>query len=520
MEEMNQIHDVSSLEERPNLLDGFLFVGSMVLGVCFVILFYKKLLGVSFLLFILAFFLLVFIGFRQKIKFRPLISWFLLFVILVLASSYFVFASPLFMILNFFMILFLIISHQLLITGFHKSSWDQISFIPEAIFHFFEKTISGLPRLSQHSYFSLKSYGDNKQVNTMQKIFIGILVSIPLIFIVIALLAFADDVFRFYINDLLQSIKLADLFNQLFIFFLVSSLIYGYLWIFKHSSKAEKPYDDWPSNVRPLKHMDSTISMTFLFLFNLVYLGFFLVKYAYMFGAINYVLPQGFSPAEYARKGFSELLIIALINFVIYVIFIRFKPLAGKAYAFFLNLLISSLVLFTLAILFSAHLRMTLYEAAFGYTYLRLLTHSFMAFLFALIMVALFKIWIQQVPLKKLYIVLTLLAFILVNYMNIDQLIASKNIERYYSSGEIDDNYLQALSYDSFPELVDFYAQYESSPPLYLAFHKKYELLSKAQFWPSYNIARNKAKKALDRFFQLEEVRTNPFQDRDEKMEF
>jgi hypothetical protein len=519
MEEMNQIHDVSSLEERSSLLDGLLFVGSMVLGVCFVILFYKKLVGVSFLLFILAFFLLVFIGFRHKIKFRPLISWFLLFVILVLASSYFIFTNPLFMVLNFFMILFLIISHQLLITGLHKSSWDQLNFIPEAIFHFVEKTFSGLPRLSQHSYFSLKSFGDNKKVNTIQKIFIGMLISVPLIFIVIALLAFADDVFRYYMNDLLRSIKLADLFNQLFIFFLVSSLIYGYLWSFKHGRKTENT-DDWQTKVPTSKNMDSVISMTFLFLFNLVYLGFFLVKYAYMFGAINYVLPQGFSPAEYARKGFSELLIIALINFVIYVIFIRFKPLTGKTYAFFLNLLISSLVLFTLAILFSAHLRMTLYEAAFGYTYLRVLTHSFMVFLFALIIVALFKIWIQQVPLKKLYIVLSLVAFMLVNYMNIDRLIASKNIERYYNSGEIDDSYLQRLSFDSFPDLVEFYINYESSPFLYHAFRKKNEILSKAQYSPSYNIARKKAKKALDRFFQLEDLRINPFKGKVEKMEF
>jgi hypothetical protein len=213
-------------------------------------------------------------------------------------------------------------------------------------------------------------------------------------------------------------------------------------------------------------------------------------------------------------------LIIALINFTIYAIFIKFKPLAGKTYAFFLNILTSSLVLFTLAILFSAHLRMTLYEAAFGYTYLRVLTHGFMIFLFTLIIVALFKIWIKQVPLKKLYIVLSLVAFMLVNYANIDKMIASRNIERYHLSGEIDDYYLQRLSFDSYPDLVEFYIRYESSSHLYQAFHQKNEILSKTKHWASFNLARRDAKKALDRFFKMEQLKLSPFQGKVEKMEF
>jgi hypothetical protein len=519
MEAIDSIQEISSQDQGSKLIDGLLYLGSIILGLWFVFLFYKKLVGISFLLFMVAFYLLVFIAFRRKIKFRPLISWFLLFVVLILSSSYFIFTNALFMVLNFFMILFLVVSHQLLITGLHESPWDQLKFIPETILNFFEKAFSNLPRFSLDSFFNLKSFSDNNKVNTMRKVLIGIVISIPIIFIVIALLAFADDVFRYYMNDLFQSIKLADLFNQLFIFFLATSLVYGFLWSFMCSRKVENG-DKSQEKIRPTKSLDSVISMTFLLMFNFVYLGFFLVKYAYMFGAINYVLPEGFLPAEYARKGFSELLIIALINFTIYVIFIKFKPLAGKTYAFFLNILTSSLVLFTLAILFSAHLRMTLYEAAFGYTYLRVLTHGFMIFLFTLIIVALFKIWIKQVPLKKLYIVLSLVAFMLVNYANIDKMIASRNIERYHLSGEIDDYYLQRLSFDSYPDLVEFYIRYESSSHLYRAFHQKNEILSKTKHWASFNLARRDAKKALDRFFKMEQLKLSPFQGKVEKMEF
>ena len=340
-----------------------------------------------------------------------------------------------------------------------------------------------------------------------------------MIFIVIALLAFADDVFRHYMNNLLQSIQLADFIKQVILFFIIASVVYGYLWSFLNINN----FNDHDQSSRPsfkIKRMDPVISMTFLVLFNMVYIGFFLVQYAYMFGAIHYVLPEGFSPAEYARKGFSEMLIIALINFAIYFIYIKFKAISSKTYAFFINMFITILVLSTLAILFSAHLRLTLYEAAFGYTYLRILTHSFMFFLFALILVALIKIWIHQVPLKKTYIVISLIAFISINYMNIDRLIAVNNIQRYYEIGEIDEHYLHQLSLDSYPNLVDFYMDHHTSPNIYQKFNQKYKILTKADHWASFNISRRNAIEALEKFFQIEQLRLNPFSDEIHKMEF
>ncbi len=500
------------------LFDGLLFVGSIMLGLWFVYLFYNKLVGISFLLFVVAFYVLLGICFRKVINFKSTSSWLILFFILMLSSSYMLFSNSLFSALNFILIIILIILHHSILIGSLKDSWDNLKIIPDLLLQFIVKTFSNFPRFSLHGLFLLRSFSGQKNTSTMSKILIGCMISIPVLFVVIALLAFADDVFRHYMNNLLTFNSSSGTINHFILFFLSASLIYGYLWNFIHGSKTE--HNATSTLVVTSKSMDSVVSMTFLLLFNLVYLGFFLVQFAYMFGAIHYVLPEGFSPAVYARKGFSELLIIAMINFVVYGIFIKFKPVAGKTYNFFINICISFLVLFTLTILFSAHLRLTLYEAAFGYTYLRILTHGFMVFLFALIIIALFKIWISRIPLKKLYIVMSLIAYITVNYINIDRMIASKNIERYYEIGQIDEHYLHRLSYDSYPDLVEFYKQYEITPHAYTIFKKNYNPLNNAEHWVSFNISRKNAKDALDIFFQLNHLRIHPFKNEPQKMEY
>ena len=161
----------------------------------------------------------------------------------------------------------------------------------------------------------------------------------------------------------------------------------------------------------------------------LLYTLFFISQANYLLSAFAGTLPEGFSYAEFARRGFFELLAIALINLgVILLINIiakqggKNKPAALKVYTVLIGF-------FTLVVIASALSKMAMYISVFGLTQLRVYTGWFMvlcAFCFIMIMIKQFKtdfaIWRY---ISAVFIVM----FGLLCFSRPDDLIARYNIE-------------------------------------------------------------------------------------------
>jgi len=165
------------------------------------------------------------------------------------------------------------------------------------------------------------------------------------------------------------------------------------------------------------------------------------------------------------------------------------------------RILYSLLVVCTLVMLFSAHFRMSLYEEAYGYTYLRMLTHTFMVFLFVLFVIAVYRVWNERVSLLKPYIVAAIISYLVINYINIDVIIARNNINRYYKTGQIDVSYLTQLSYDVVPELVVLLDCKDDSVAVQVdnyLYDKKKELAAGGP-WQSFNVSKYRSEKALSK---------------------
>ena len=96
----------------------------------------------------------------------------------------------------------------------------------------------------------------------------------------------------------------------------------------------------------------------------------------------------------------------------------------------------------TIVMLISAYGRLSLYEEAYGFTQTRLLVHGFMIFLGVLFIIAFFRIWIERMSLSKAVITTSILAYLVMNYMNIEQRIVINNMERYERTEIIDLEYL------------------------------------------------------------------------------
>ncbi len=479
--------------------DIYLIVCSVLLGVLFDFLFYKKALGISYTLFVIAFYL-VFLGIlRDKIAFRFSFGWFLSIPIIALSATYFVFSNQIFATLNFLIIPILIIAQTILITQENNHKWYDASFIKDIFYGIFNRAFSHTSKPFVIILSSLRIRKSSKKYDVFMKILIGLTISIPLLIIIVSLLASADRIFQHLMDEILSSfgtINIGDFSLQGIIALLIMIIVFSYIWSFSNPSQsiqAQMQYSLESNN----RSWDPIISITILVAINSVYLVFTLIQFAYMFGALNNALPPDFTYAEYARRGFFELLMVTLINFSLVLSSIRFTRKDGKLVSRTVQILHSLLILCTVVILSSAYLRMSLYEEVYGYTYLRVLTHSFMIFLGVLFVIAFYKIWNERISLLKPYIVIGIIAYLILNFANIDELIANNNLDRYIKTGKLDTYYLKNLSYDSLPVLVNLLEAENVPVDIKKNLLEQQKELSKEQPWQSFNVSRQKAKQAL-----------------------
>ena len=188
---------------------------------------------------------------------------------------------------------------------------------------------------------------------------IGLLIAIPLLWIIIALLASADMVFGDMVEDILDCIKLPkfdeDWFGVPFKFFL--SFLAFYAWT------ACLPAENFYQKKEGTK-FDAVVAITFNSLIALVYLLFSGIQFAFLVGHMD--LPGGYTYAEYAHEGFYQLLAVTILNLAL-VSFCK-KHFADNK---ILQVLLVVISLCTYVMIASSALRMYLYVGVYGLSHLR-----------------------------------------------------------------------------------------------------------------------------------------------------
>ena len=76
-----------------------------------------------------------------------------------------------------------------------------------------------------------------------------------------------------------------------------------------------------------------------------------------------------------------------------------------------------------------------------------------MILLFFLFIISIVFIWYEKLPIIKAYFIATLAVYVILNFANVDAMIARNNIYRYKETGQLDIRYLEGLSYDAIPEM-------------------------------------------------------------------
>ena len=481
-----------------------LAVLSLIAGIVFDYLFYERAIGVSYPLYATVFYALFWVASREQITFQIDFGWFLLIPILLLSATFAIHSNRVLLALNFILIPPLLCLQTMLLV--YKYEWSGVRSVFLFLRRLFRQIFGNAPKVFLE-LISLAKVAERiapEKRKSLKNIFIGLIISAPLLVVVIALLAEADTVFQSLIVNVLKPLEFIGsipFVEHVGVIGIITVLLFTYLTVVL---KAKVEEVSAPLEI-DTGRWDATIVATVLVMVNLVYILFCVIQFTYLFGgeAVIRSIPD-YTYAAYARRGFSELIVVTVINLSTLLIGLHFTKNDGKLgrLVFALRCL---LVLCTVILLYSAHLRLKLYEEAYGYTYARIFAHTFIGFLFILFMLTLYKFWRQELPLLKAFAITALLTYTTLNYVNIDAIIARKNIDRYVNTGKIDLEYLQELSYDAILELSRLRSTGDddmTAKQMAQFLHDKEAELKPESPWQSYNLSKARAKWMLSQIHQ------------------
>jgi hypothetical protein len=311
-----------------------------------------------------------------------------------------------------------------------------------------------------------------KDVGKLGAVLRGLLFAVPILVVFGVLLGSADQVFANAFDGLFDWLFSANLFTLT-----DSVLIAGFTgWLMLTALSYAL------ANIRPVPQAQATVeetdagvkkqrpgfrigmieatmvlgSVTLLFAF------FVVIQFAYLFGG-QANIADGLSYSQYARRGFFELVAVAVLVLGMILYFDHITLRRDNRQGLLFRMLSIVIVGLTMVMLVSAWRRMELYELAYGFTYLRVLTHVFMFWLAVALVFAILHVMRLRTNIFALGLLLSCIGYVgTLNLMNVDNYIAQRNIQAYLdgdSVGHFDICYLRGLSVDAYEPMANFYYQ-------------------------------------------------------------
>lgn len=484
----------------------WLLLYGLIIGIVFDILFYNKTLGISYPIFIfliIAVLVLIFLKTYSSLEKK---AWIWVIPVILLSITFSIYSNQILKILNFIIVLYLVIMFAACMSKLNRADWADLRFLAD----FFKRIFVPLKYIHMPfiTFFRMTGGKEGKRGRIATRVALGLIISVPLLAVIIWLLSSADIIFK----DIFLNIPVSKIIKHFFVILAVSVYAICFFWsILKSFDEEKKPAY---LKMKWKKILDPVVLITIISLLNIVYTVFSVIQFTYLFWGESFVLPSSYTYAEYARRGFFELLAVSVINFIIILIAVSFIRKENRKVHLASKVLLSLLVGLTFVLLISAFYRMLIYEQAYGFTYLRIFVQAFMVLLFFLFIINIIYIWYAKLPIIKSYFVMTLMIYIILNFSNVDLIIARNNIDRYIETGQIDIEYLKGLSSDAICEmqrLIDIDLKSESTSgvrrqdikdEVLLFFNDKKIELDAQKHWQSFNISRYRASRIVYKYIK------------------
>lgn len=285
---------------------------------------------------------------------------------------------------------------------------------------------------------------------------LGLLIALPVVVVLVLLLVSADAAFEGLLA-LLPEFKWQKT---------VGSFLFGIpLWfIFYTRTTALHHLPGAEAKEKSRKGLHALTVNTVLIAAAVVYVAYLLSQLAYFVGGFAGILPEGYTLAEYARRGFFEMGWLCAVNLALIAGCIALVSARGKVPGL-TRILCLFLGLVTLFLVATASAKMFLYIESYGLTRLRVLTEVFMIWLGLTTVFVCVWLFRPKAGYMKQSVLLALALCAALLWFDVDTQVARYNV-RAYQSGRletVDMTHLSGLSDGAVPYIAELTADNDNT---------------------------------------------------------
>jgi len=349
---------------------------------------------------------------------------------------------------KFIMLCFLLLSSNLglcLLSGQNRRSANGLTSLLDAPRTVFTLGLGKLPESIRGLRLGVKSSGSAGRKSGA--VLLGLLIAIPLLAIVIPLLISADAAF----DALLQQLPdwdFGELLGSLIGGVMLSAFLYTRGTALRHGQKASAAVVN-RKGIHPL-----TVN-TVLITVSVVYGVYLFSQLAYFAGGFSGILPEGYTAAEYARRGFFEMAWLCAINLGIIALAVGLvvknptSPLLTRLICLFIGIV-------TLFLAVSASAKMFLYIDGFGLTRLRVLTQVIIFFIGLSTVLVCVWLFVPKLAYMKVILLIGFVFGAAVAWADVDTVVAAYNVNAYQTGKleTVDVSYLDSLGKGAIPYIA------------------------------------------------------------------
>ena len=350
---------------------------------------------------------------------------------------------------EFVMSCFLFVATNLALGGMAgKNLWnpDGIRSLLDPFRHFFSLGFGKLGSAFRGIRNAIRE--GNEGIRNSGAVLLGLAIAAPLLLVMVPLLTRADAAFEGLL-DLLPDYDFEEFFMTLVGGIGTACILYTRTVALNHAAPAAVPEQKEKKYLSPLTVNTALAAVCAL------YMVYLLSQLAYFVGGFSGILPEGFSLAEYARRGFFEMAMLCAMNLYIMVFAIsltekrnRVTPLSTRIACLFIGLV-------TLFFVFAAGAKMVLYIGVYGMTRLRVLTMVIMVFLGLTTATVCIWLFLPKLPYMKVVVITALVMGAAVLWADVDSVVAGYNVNAYLSGRleTVDVEHLSDLGSGAVPHL-------------------------------------------------------------------
>ena len=276
----------------------------------------------------------------------------------------------------------------------------------------------------------------------------GLAIALPVLIIMVPLLMASDAAFEGLMDHLPDSLSAMEI---------AFTLVWGAgAFLVLYPRGAALHHEAPPAAAaRRCKGLHLLTVNTVLLMVCGLYLVYLLSQIAYFSGGFLGILPDGYSTAQYARRGFFEMAWLCVINLGLITFGISLvsresaAPLSTRLACLFLGLV-------TLFLVSASCAKMILYIGSYGLTRLRVLTMAVIAFLALTTAVVSVWLFVPKLQYMKAVVLIALAIGAGVVWMDVDSQVARYNVDAYLSGRleTIDTDHLERLGTSAVPHIA------------------------------------------------------------------